>query len=44
MDIKKAGLMEKSLMRMLSAKGNPQTKNLFNIIHAPRQSCISVPF
>ena len=28
------GLMEKSLMRMLSVKGNPQTKNLFRIIHA----------
>jgi DNA-binding phage protein len=31
------GLMEKSLMRMLSAKGNPQAKNLFNIIHALQQ-------
>jgi DNA-binding phage protein len=30
-------LMEKSLMRMLSAKGNPQAKNLFNIIHALQQ-------
>ena len=28
------GLMEKSLMRMLSVKGNPQARNLFNIIHA----------
>jgi len=27
------GLMEKSLMRMLSAKGNPQARNLFGIIH-----------
>jgi DNA-binding phage protein len=26
------GLLEKSLMRMLSAKGNPQAKNLFQII------------
>lgn len=31
------GLMEKSLMRMLSAKGNPRAKNLFNIIHALQQ-------
>lgn len=31
------GLMEKSLMRMLSAKGNPQAKNLFSIIHALQQ-------
>ena len=28
------GLMEKSLMRMLSVKGNPQARNLFSIIHA----------
>jgi len=28
------GLMEKSLMRMLSAKGNPQARNLFLIIEA----------
>jgi len=26
------GIMEKSLMRMLSVKGNPQAKNLFQII------------
>lgn len=31
------GLMEKSLMRMLSVKGNPQARNLFNIIHALQQ-------
>ena len=31
------GLMEKSLMRMLSAKDNPQAKNLFSIIHALQQ-------
>jgi DNA-binding phage protein len=31
------GLMEKSLMRMLSVKGNPQAKNLFSIIHALQQ-------
>ena len=31
------GLMEKSLMPMLSAKGNPQAKNLFSIIHALQQ-------
>lgn len=31
------GLMEKSLMRMLSAKGNPQAKNLFNIINTLQQ-------
>lgn len=31
------GLMEKSLMRMLSAKGNPQARNLFRIIHALQQ-------
>ena len=31
------GLMEKSLMRMLSAKGNPQAKNLFSIIHSLQQ-------
>jgi DNA-binding phage protein len=31
------GLMEKSLMRMLSAKGNPQARNLFSIIHALQQ-------
>lgn len=29
---RETGIMEKSLMRMLSAKGNPQTKNLFLII------------
>ena len=28
------GIMAKSLMRMLSAKGNPQARNLFRIIHA----------
>jgi len=28
------GIMEKSLMRMLSVKGNPQAKNLFTIIGA----------
>ena len=28
------GLMEKSLMRMLSTKGNPQARNLFLILHA----------
>ena len=37
------GIMEKSLMRMLSAKGNPQTKNLFRIIHA-LQKLIDVHF
>lgn len=37
------GLMEKSLMRMLSVKGNPQTKNLFRIIHA-LQKLIDVHF
>lgn len=31
------GIMEKSLMRMLSVKGNPQAKNLFQIIHALQQ-------
>ena len=31
------GIMEKSLMRMLSVKGNPQAKNLFKIIHALQQ-------
>jgi len=31
------GLLEKSLMRMLSVKGNPQAKNLFSIIHALQQ-------
>ena len=31
------GLMEKSLMRMLSVKGNPQARNLFSIIHALQQ-------
>jgi len=29
---RETGIMEKSLMRMLSAKGNPQAKNLFLII------------
>lgn len=28
------GIMEKSLMRMLSVKGNPQARNLFTIIDA----------
>jgi DNA-binding phage protein len=28
------GILEKSLMRMLSAKGNPQASNLFRIIDA----------
>ena len=37
------GLMEKSVMRMLSVKGNPQTKNLFRIIHA-LQKLIDVHF
>jgi len=31
------GLMDKSLMRMLSVKGNPTAKNLFLIIHALQQ-------
>ena len=31
---RETGLMEKSLMRMLSAKGNPQARNLFLIIAA----------
>lgn len=31
------GGQEKSLMRMLSVKGNPQAKNLFQIIHALQQ-------
>lgn len=31
---RETGLMEKSLMRMLSAKGNPQARNLFLIIEA----------
>ena len=31
---RETGLMEKSLMRMLSVKGNPQAKNLFLIIEA----------
>lgn len=31
------GIMEKSLMRMLSVKGNPQAKNLFQIIYALQQ-------
>ena len=31
------GLMEKSLMRMLSVKGNPQARNLFSIIYALQQ-------
>jgi DNA-binding phage protein len=34
---RETGLMEKSLMRMLSAKGNPQARNLFNIIHTLQQ-------
>ena len=29
---RETGIMEKSLMRMLSVKGNPQAKNLFLII------------
>ena len=31
---RETGIMEKSLMRMLSVKGNPQAKNLFSIIDA----------
>ena len=31
------GIKEKSLMRMLSVKGNPQAKNLFRIVHALQQ-------
>jgi len=31
---RETGVMEKSLMRMLSVKGNPQAKNLFAIIDA----------
>ncbi|MCW8873043.1 MAG: transcriptional regulator [Xanthomonadales bacterium] len=31
---RETGIMEKSLMRMLSAKGNPQANNLFLIIDA----------
>ncbi len=31
------GIMEKSLMRMLSVKGNPQTRNLFHVIDALRR-------
>jgi DNA-binding phage protein len=31
---RETGIMEKSLMRMLSVKGNPQAKNLFAIIDA----------
>ncbi len=31
------GIMEKSLMRMLSVKGNPQAKNLFRIIYSLQQ-------
>jgi DNA-binding phage protein len=31
------GLLEKSLMRMLSARGNPQASNLFRIIDALRR-------
>jgi DNA-binding phage protein len=31
------GIMEKSLMRMLSVKGNPQVKNLFQIIYSLQQ-------
>ena len=31
------GIMEKSLMRMLSVKGNPQAKNLFQIIYSLQQ-------
>ena len=31
------GLMEKSLMRMLSVKGNPPARNLFSIIYALQQ-------
>jgi DNA-binding phage protein len=30
---KATGSPEKSLMRMLSAKGNPQARNLFRIVH-----------
>ncbi len=29
---RETGIMEKSLMRMLSMKGNPQAKNLFRVI------------
>jgi len=31
---RETGILEKSLMRMLSAKGNPQVRNLFLIIDA----------
>lgn len=31
---RETGLMEKSLMRMLSGRGNPQARNLFCIIEA----------
>ena len=31
---RETGILEKSLMRMLSAKGNPQARNLFAIIEA----------
>ena len=31
---RETGIMEKSLMRMLSARGNPQARNLFCIIAA----------
>ena len=31
------GITEKSLMRMLSVKGNPQAKNLFQIIYSLQQ-------
>ena len=34
---RETSIMEKSLMRMLSVKGNPQAKNLFNIFHALQQ-------
>lgn len=34
---KATGIMEKSLMRMLSVKGNPQAKNLFQIIYTLQQ-------
>ena len=29
---RETGIMEKSLMRMLSVRGNPQAKNLFHVI------------
>ncbi len=34
---RETGIMEKSLMRMLSVKGNPQAQNMFQIIYSLQQ-------